>query len=207
MEKGVGNRQEWKSKVNGDGSMEIIKSINENEVVYTLDFGMGNIDTTWFVLERNPKNVTVTWGTKVSNLGYPMGRLMMAIFSASMDDMLAKGLENLRNYLDKQPADCISGDVEVIDVPARKVISMSGKATAEGIEPFLKYTFSALMSVVESYKLKIVGSPIAIYEGDETTVEWGVIAALPDAKFSQNNPYDIIAFDVSQTKTVANLLT
>lgn len=207
VEKGVGNRQEWKSKVNGHGSMEIIKSINENEVVFTLDFGMGNIDTTWFVLERSPKSVMVTWGTKVSNLGYPMGRLMMALFSSQMDGMFSKGLSNLKEYLDKQPVDCISGDVEIVDVPARKVISISGRATAEGIEPFLKYTFAALMSVVESYNLKTAGAPVAIYEGDETTIEWGVIAAIPVAKFSNKIPEDIVALDLPQTKAVSILHT
>lgn len=204
-EQGVGNRQEWKSKVNGNGSMEILKSVNEHEVVYSLNLGMGNVDTTWFSIERNPKNVSVTWGTKVSNLGYPMGRLMMAIFDSQMSETFEKGLNNLKNYLDKQPVDCISGDVVAEDVPARSILGVSGKVTSEAIESFLGEAYGIIMGVIEKNKLSVTGVPIAIWEGDETTTEWGVVAALPVSKFPTKLPDGVQKNDLPQTKAVSIL--
>jgi len=202
---GVGNRQEWKSKVNGNGSMEIIKSVNERKVVFILDLGMGNVDTTWFALERNSKNVVVTWETKMSNLGYPMGRLMMTLFKGNMEKVFMKGLENLKKYVEEQPADCISGEIEIIDVPARSVIAFSGKATAIGMEDFFKESFGALMAAVQSNGLKMNGFPFAIYEGDETTVEWGVTSAFPVNRIPSKLPEGVVRMDLPQTKAVTLL--
>lgn len=206
-EQGVGNRQLWKSKPNGDGSMEIIKSVNEHEVVFVLDLGMGAVDTTWFTLERTPQNVKVVWGTKMSNLGYPMGRLMMTLFSSQMDKMFQKGLENLKVYLNKQPADCASGEIEVINVPARTAIAMTGRVTMDGIETFMQNSFGGLMGVVETYRLKITGVPFAIYEGDETTVEWGVSSALPVNKVPAVLPEGVVKLDLPQTRAVCIMHT
>ncbi len=204
---GVGSRQDWKSKVNGDGHMVIVESIGNEKVVYDLDLGMGTIYPNWFTLERNPEAVTVTWGVEMKELGYPMGRLMMTILSGQMDKMFLKGLENLKKYLDEQPADCSTGAIEVVDVPARLVLATSKTVITDGIEAFLKQSFGTLMDVAKSNKLQIVGFPIAIYEGDETSVEWGVTAVLPVSKIPAKLPEGVVEMELPQTKAVCVIHT
>jgi effector-binding domain-containing protein len=199
---GVGSRQDWKSKVNGDGYMVIVESIGNEKVVYDLDLGMGAIYPNWFTLERNPEAVIVTWGVEMKDLSYPMGRLMMTIFSGQMDKVFVKGLENLKKYLNEQPADCYTGEIEVVDVPSRLVLATSKTVITSGIEVFLQQSFGALTQVAKSNKLQIVGFPIAIYEGDETSVEWGVTAVLPVSSVPLKLPEGIVKMELPQTKAV-----
>jgi len=199
---GVGNRQEWKSKKSGDGALEIIESINENKVVYALDFGVGQLYQTWFTLDRTPENVSVTWVSKMDNLSYPMGRLMMTLFKSRMENTFQRGLDNLKKYVEGLPEDCISGDVDIVDVPARTVLAVTGKVTMEQTEGFLQQSFGAIMGVIEANKLKATGVPFTIYEGDETTIEWGATAAIPVNRAPAKLPEGIVKLDLPATKAV-----
>ncbi len=202
---GEGNRQEWKSKKSGDGALEIIESINKNKVVFALDFGVGEVYQTWFTLERSPDFVNVTWVSKMDNLSYPMGRLMMTLFKSRMENSFQRGLANLKKYVEGLPADCISGDVEVVDVPARTVLAVKGKVTMEQTEEFLNKSFGAIMGVIEANKLKAVGVPFTIYEGDETTIEWEATAAIPVNRVPVKLAEGIAKLDLPATKAVSVL--
>jgi effector-binding domain-containing protein len=204
---GVGNRQEWESKKNGDGALEIIESINEHKVVFALDFGVEDIYQTWFTLERSPDFTTVTWVSKMDNLSYPMGRLMMAIFKSQMEATFQKGLENLKRIVEEQPADCIVGEVEVMEYAPRTVLAISSTVTSEQIVAFLQQSFTTIMGIVEANKLSAVGVPIAIYEGDETTIEWGVTAAVQINKVPQKLPQSVQSLILPATKVVCVIHT
>lgn len=204
---GVGNRQEWKSKKSGDGALEIVESINENKVVFALDFGVGQLYQTWFTLERSPESVNVTWVSKMDNLSYPMGRLIMTIFNSQMEKTFQRGLDNLKKYVEGLPKDCISGDIEVVEVPARTVLAATGKVVTEQIESFLGQSFASIMGVIEANKLKATGVPFTIYEGDETTVVWGATAAIPVNRAPVKLPEGIVNLDLPATKAVKILHT
>lgn len=204
---GVGSRQDWKSKVNGDGSMIISESIGNEKVVYDLDLGMGTIYPSWFTLERNPETVTVTWGVTMKDLSYPMGRLMMTLFGGQMNGIFLKGLENLKKYLNEQPADCNTGAIEVVDVPVRLVIATSKTVTTDSIEVFMKEAFGTIMSIIVNSKLQVNGVPLAIYQGDETSVEWGVTAAIPVNKIPSTLPEGYVKMELPQTKAVCVIHT
>jgi effector-binding domain-containing protein len=201
-EVGVGNRQVWKSPINGDGSMEIVKSVNENEVLFDLDLGMGTIYPTWFTLERNPQSVNVTWSVTMKNIGYPIWRLMMPLFKGQMEKSFLKGLQNLKKMVEEMPPDCISGEVQEVDIPARLMLSVSGKATTEELGAFLGQSYGAMMGVIQASKLKVTGAPLAFYQGDETTVEWGITAALVVDKIPAKIPEGILKLEMPQTKAV-----
>jgi effector-binding domain-containing protein len=200
---GIGNRQEWKSKANGDGNMQIVESINNQKVVFDLDLGMGIVYPTWFVLERNPSAVIVTWGITLSNLKYPLDRLMWAMFSGRMNSVFMKGLTNLNKYLDEQPLDCIVGNIEIIEVPARMAMATRAKVNSDNIEEFMRNSFGTMMNLASSSKVQIQGVPLAFYEGDETTVEWGVTAALPVNKVPLKLPEGYFKFEIPKTKAVS----
>lgn len=199
---GVGSRQDWKSKVNGDGNMLITESIKNQKVLYQLDLGMGTTYPTWFDLERNPEGVIVTWSVSMTDLRYPMGRLMMAIFSGQMNKMFLKGLENLKVYLNNQPADCILGEVTVIEVPQRLGIAISKTVSNEGVEEFLKMAFTSLLDFVGKNKMPVMGVPMAIYQGDENSTEWGVTALVPVKSFPAKLPDNFNKLELPLTKAV-----
>jgi effector-binding domain-containing protein len=202
---GVGNRQEWKSKKSGDGALEIVESINENKVVFALDFGMGELYQTWFILDRTPDFVNVTWVSKMDNLSYPMGRLMMTLFKVRMEKTFQRGLDNLKKYVEGLPADCISGEVEVVNVPARTVLAITSNVTNDQIMEFLQQSFGTIMGIIEANRLKATGAPITIYKGDETTVEWGATAAIPVNRAPAKLPEGIAKLDLPATKAVSVL--
>lgn len=199
---GVGSRQDWKSKVNGDGNMTISESIGNEKVVYDLDLGMGTTYPSWFTLERNPDAVTVTWSVTIKNLSYPMGRIFGTLFKGRMNTTFFKGLENLKKYLNEQPADCNTGPIEVVEIPSRIVLATSRTVNSDSIEDFLKQSFGLLMQTAKSNKLQILGYPIAIYQGDETSVEWGVTAAMPVNSTPLKLPEGIVRMELPQTKAV-----
>ncbi len=200
---GVGNRQEWKSKKSGDGALEIIESINENKIVFALDFSVSEQYKTWFTLDRTPDYVSVTWVSSMDNLSYPMGRLVMTLFKSQMEKTFQKGLDNLKKYVERLPADCISGDVTIEEVPTRTVLAVTGKVTMEQTAGFLQQAFGDIMGVVEANKLKAVGVPFTIYEGDEKTIEWGATAAIPVNKVPAKLPDGIVKLDLPATKAVS----
>lgn len=202
-ESGVGNRQVWKSKKQGDGNMEIIESINEHKVVFALDLGSGSVNETLFILERGKDNVVVTWETTIKGLGYPFWRILMTIFSSSMEKTFKRGLENLKIHVEALPIDCKSGDVEVVEIPSRNVLAISGRATSETIEAFLGQAYGNLFAAIAANKLQLVGPPFAIYEGDETTIEWGLTAALPVKRLPAKLPDGIQKIALPATKAVA----
>jgi effector-binding domain-containing protein len=206
-ESGVGNRQEWKSKKNGDGALEIIESINEHKVVFALDFGVEDIYQTWFTLERSPDFTTVTWVSKMDNLSYPMGRLMMTIFKSQMEKTFQKGMENLKRIVEEQPADCIVGDIEVVNYPPRKIVAIQSIANSEQIVSFLNQSFNDISKIIDGGKLTVIGSPLAIYEGDETTIEWGVTAAIPVNKSPNKLPEGMKFIELDATKAVCVIHT
>lgn len=199
---GVGSRLVWKSKLNGDGNMLITESIKNQKVLYHLDLGTGPTYSTWFDLERNPEGVMVTWSVSLTDLGYPMGRLMMALFSGQMDKMILKGLENLKVYLINQPADCILGEVSVIEVPRRLGIAISKTVSNEGVEEFLIMAFTSLLDFVGKNKTPVMGVPMAIYQGDENSTEWGVTALVPVKSVPAKLPDNFNKLELPFTKAV-----
>jgi len=177
---GVGAHQTWNSKVNGNGSMTITESIFEKKVVYDLSMMEGSKDSTLFILERVNEGTKVTWETRISKAGYPMGRLLWVAMGGIMNKTFSKGIENLKRVVENLPPDCKSGDVLESDEPAKIYLTITDTLTTELIANFFGEAYGRIGALIKVNKgIKMVGAPAAFYNGDPSNPVWIVTAAIP----------------------------
>lgn len=179
-EYGVGAHQTWNGKLNGKGSMTILESVFEKKVVFDLSMMEGSKDTTLFILERVPEGTKVTWETRISKSGYPMGRLMWMVAQGMMNKTFYKGLESLKKVVENLPPDCKSGDISESIVPAKIFLTITDTITTESISNFFTEAYGKIFTFINSSKgVKVVGAPAAFYNGDPSNPVWVVTAAIP----------------------------
>ena len=179
-ESGVGSRQAWISNKNGNGSMTILESIFEKKVILDLDLNYGGKDSTLFILERVPEGTKVTWETRITKAGYPMGRLMWVIAGGMMNKTFNKGLENLKKVVENLPPVCKSGDVMETNEPAKIYLTITDTLTTENIAQFFGKAYGKIGAVMKnSQGVKMIGAPAAFYNGDPSNPVWIVTAAIP----------------------------
>ncbi|NVO12239.1 MAG: SRPBCC family protein [Bacteroidales bacterium] len=179
-EYGVGSHQSWKSKKSGNGSMTILESVFEKKVVYDLDLDYGGKDSTLFILERVPEGTKITWETRISKAGYPMGRLMWLVAEGMMNKTFNKGLENLKKVVENLPPTCKSGDVMESIEPAKIYLTITDTLTTESIASFFGKAYGKIGGVMKtSPGVKMIGAPAAFYNGDPSNPTWIVTAAIP----------------------------
>ncbi|NOU19377.1 MAG: hypothetical protein HOO91_17615 [Bacteroidales bacterium] len=179
-EYGVGAHQSWKSKKSGNGSMTILGSIFEKKVVYDLDLDYGGKDSSLFILERIPEGTKVTWETRITKAGYPMGRLMWFVAEGMMNKTFNKGLENLKKVVENLPPVCKSGDVMESAEPAKIYLTITDTLTTESIANFFGEAYGKIGGLMKtSPVVKMIGAPAAFYNGDPSNPTWIVTAAIP----------------------------
>ena len=177
---GVGAPQTWNSKVNGTGSMTITESIFEKRVVYDLSMMEGSKDSTLFILERVPEGTKVTWETRITKAGYPIGRLMWVAMGGMMNKTFNQGLEKLKKVVENLPSDCKSGDIIETDEPAKIYLTITDTLTTESIAKFFGEAYGKIGSLIKlNSGIKMVGAPAAFYNGDPSNPVWIVSAAIP----------------------------
>jgi effector-binding domain-containing protein len=201
---GVGAKQTWKSKKNGNGSMTILEAIFEKKVVLDLDLDYGGKDSTLFLLERVPEGTKVTWETRISKAGYPLGRLMWLVAGGMMDKTFHKGLENLKNEIESQNPVCKSGDIVESVAPAKIYLTISDTLTTESIQNFFANAYAKIGAVLKANRgMKMVGAPSAFYNGDPSNPVWVVTAAIPVNVEPRKTPTGIMVFKTPEQKIVS----
>lgn len=177
---GVGSHQSWKSKKNGNGNMTILESVFEKKVVLSLDLDYGGKDSTLFILERVPEGTKVTWETRISKAGYPLGRLMWVAMGGMMNKTFYKGLEKLKKEVESLPPTCKSGDIVETDEPAKIYLTITDTLTTESIANFFGEAYGKISVLLKgSSGIKMIGAPSAFYNGDPSNPVWIVSAAIP----------------------------
>jgi effector-binding domain-containing protein len=178
-EYGVGARQSWKSKKSGNGSMTIINSVFEKKVIYDLDLNYGGKDSTLFILERVPEGTKVTWETRVTKAGYPMGRLMWLMAGTMMDKTFNKGLANLKKVVEGLPPVCKSSDITESAEPAKIYLTITDTLNTESISKFFGEAYGKIGALMKKNKgIQMVSAPAAFYNGDPSNPVWVVTAAI-----------------------------
>ncbi len=177
---GVGSHQAWKSEKNGNGSMTILESIFEKKVVLNLDLDYGGKDSTLFILERVPEGTKVTWETRITKAGYPMGRLMWVAMGGMMNKTFYQGLEKLKKVVENLPPVCKSGDVMESNEPEKIYLTITDTLTTENIAQFFGAAYGKIGALMKTNQgVKMVGAPAAFYNGDPSNPVWIVTAAIP----------------------------
>ncbi|RPH29200.1 MAG: hypothetical protein EHM93_17525 [Bacteroidales bacterium] len=198
-EYGVGAHQTWSSKVNGNGSMTITESIFEKRVVCDLSMMEGSNDSTLFIIERVPEGTKVTWETRISKAGYPIGRLMWVAMGGMMNKTFNQGLEKLKKVVENLPPVCKSGDVMETEEPAKIFLTITDTLTTESITKFFGEAYGKIGELMKkTVGIKMVGAPAAFYNGDPSNPVWIVTAAIP-----VNMEPKKLAQDISVLKTPA----
>lgn len=94
-----GFKLDWKSEVVGDGSQTITKIFENDSILSTLYFGMGEPAKGYFKLkELNPHETSVTWGV-VGKSPYPFN--LMGLFM-DMNQSFEKGVKTLKTIVEAQ---------------------------------------------------------------------------------------------------------
>ncbi len=100
--KGVGARRSWTSERLGNGHMMIINCIPNRLIETKLDFGTpGTAKGRWVFAEKQGKT-KVEWQLHILNLKYPFGKWLGLVMNKLMKPVLAKGLHQLKNEVEKQ---------------------------------------------------------------------------------------------------------
>ncbi len=95
----VGFKYSWDGKKLGKGSQTITNIVEGEKIESKLDFGFGDPATAHFITtDAGPGQTKVTWGISGKS-PYPFN--IMSLFY-DMGDDFEKGLQNLKNVLEKQ---------------------------------------------------------------------------------------------------------
>lgn len=176
---GVGSHQAWKSKKSGNGNMTIIQSLFEKKVVLDLDLDYGGKDSTLFILERVPEGTKVTWETRITKAGYPLGRLMWVMAGGMMHKTFNKGLENLKKVVEGLPPTCKSSEITETNEPEKTYLTIVDTLTTESIAKFFGEAYGKIGKLMKGTSgIKMVSAPAAFYNGDPSNPVWIVTAAI-----------------------------
>ncbi|MEM1235846.1 MAG: SRPBCC family protein [Pseudomonadota bacterium] len=95
---GVGNKMAWASDQPdvGNGTQEIVESVENQKVTTALDFGAQGLATAEFLLNDSGTGTDVTW-TLITDTGFnPMARIFGTMLDGFIGPDYEKGLANLK---------------------------------------------------------------------------------------------------------------
>ena len=100
---GKGAKMIWNDKKEGKGTLTIIESMTNKEIVATLVFGEKSDGTsTKFTFVDLPEGTEVTWSMEVTDLSFPLGRMVGYMIEKGAEHNFAKGLEALKTYVEEK---------------------------------------------------------------------------------------------------------
>jgi len=201
-ESGVGAKREWKGEKSGVGSMTIVESNNYSHIKNKLEFesesgGYGNWE-----FSKNDTAVFVDWTITISDLSYPFERLISVIIKSSIQPMMDKGLESLKNLVEKKsvvkkgvsssesydsadssaysPSSTSSSqEVKIVDVAAITTLAIYDSSKIDGIGDLLQKNYGTLMKYVGEKGYAIMGAPLAVYHNWNPDGYIYISAAIP----------------------------
>lgn len=179
----IGSYSAWTSnhEMVGNGRQEVV-DLRENEY---LKFKMNFED--WpgtkyaeFILEENDGKTTVTWTYEGNETPFYMNA-MNGMIEKMLSQNYTDGLNNMKGYLESMEAKPEVDNplnLEVIEVEARKIISIKDSTDAMGISAKLGELYGELSVFMAMKEIEGAGMPLAIYHhysADKVILE----AALP----------------------------
>ena len=171
---GKGAWYKWQSenKNVGNGSMTIIDSKTNEEILTQMHFGdMGNPNAT-FEFEKNGDGTKVTWtfdgnSDEVPFYMRPMCKYMSLMMDKFIGPDYEKGLKNLDSVSSAMPKS-IAGkvvSVEEVNVPEKNCITLEGDCDVKDIAKTLGMMYGKIGQKMAENKLKMAGAPCAMYPG------------------------------------------
>ncbi|MDX2001980.1 MAG: SRPBCC family protein [Chitinophagales bacterium] len=165
---GVGQIRKWEGKKNGEGSMTIVSTRENQEMVSELDFGFGGKPTsTIYFVDKGGNATEVRW-VMDNDLGMnPFVRLMMGMFKGAMVNDFKTSLEGLDTYLKTNPTTASNNTVakpQVIDLQEQWFATVSKKNVAfDNISESLGSMYGSIGAFLAQSKVEPTGPPSAFY--------------------------------------------
>ncbi len=169
---GQGARIAWTSfeKSLGNGSIEIVKSVPNEELVYKLENNWsGTEKTSTFKLEQNPKtNATeLTWSIDV-NYGWNLfARFAGLYLNGGVGEFMSSGLNKMTNLMSTFPvSDYSQYQVEMLDLPERDFLYIGKSISAKPSqwresEEAIYQAVTDINAVISANALTASGLPLA----------------------------------------------
>lgn len=207
---GKGASYSWKSKIVGNGKLEIIEDSPEF-IKAKMDFdGMG-ISFGTYTLKNEGEGTKVTWSMDSEGEGMPFYfKPISKYFNLMMDKMIGpdfeKGLQTLDEY-SLQMAKLSSGSVlSVEEMTSKNMIlaQMIGTCSPNEIGAKLGEMYGAINEKITPEQIKVVGMPLASYpEFDPTAKLVRVLAMLPvDKKCKSLKESEVYCFEIIGQKLI-----
>ena len=222
-ESGVGAKRLWKGEKSGVGSMTIVESNEYTHIKTKIEFESESGGYGRWEFSKNDTAVFVDWTITISDLSYPLERLISGIIKSSIQPMMDKGLESLKDLVDKKssdttdissvdntvnissayPTSSTSGgqEIKVVDVAAITTLAIYDSAKVDGIGSLLKKNYSILMKYIGDREYAIMGAPLAVYHNWNPEGYIHISAAIPlYGKLKEHK--NIKKFDIEAGKAV-----
>ncbi|NOY51059.1 MAG: hypothetical protein GXO88_10930 [Chlorobi bacterium] len=175
-ERGTGAIRSWDGEKIGSGSMAIIESVPYNKIVNKLEFGDGSEGKGSWSFDPRGDSVDVIWSITISNLSYPMGKLIGPIMKTMLEPMLKKGLASLREISEKEG---YIPDIQVVELPRIVTLAIYDSTKISGIGSLLETNYSKLMNYIKERGYQITGAPLAVYHNWDPSGYIKISAAIP----------------------------
>jgi hypothetical protein len=209
-ERGEGARLEYSSRVPriGDGSLEIIESVQDERVVVRAEndrYGENKLHT--YTLRERGRTVEIRWGYQVDYGWNLFGRYAGLYVTRTAGDDLRVGLGNLTGLLATMPNfDYKSLEINLVEVEPVHMLfmSLSSDRNITAVENAMVGALETLRRIIEQNKLEADGSPRLITTNfGSDKYEFDV--AIPVARAGQGGMRGAAAADADADAAPADL--
>lgn len=160
---GESARVNWTSENSGAGTMIMKKTVADSLVLITLTINDFAEFESLFVLTDSNGFTNVRWSDS-GKMGY-LGRWLNLFAEPMMGDDLAKGLNNLKKYVELQPlaTNFTLTPIEMAETNPIKVYSLIDSCSPNNLSKKLNDLYGTLLPFLQKNNLQSLGAPMAIY--------------------------------------------
>ncbi|MEE9373936.1 MAG: GyrI-like domain-containing protein [Saprospiraceae bacterium] len=178
---GVGARSEWAKSSFGDGSQEIVESVENEKIKTRLNFGRWDGDN-FGIFNIVPKGNTtnVSWAFEGTTLPFLM-RGMMLTAKSGMKKSYAVGLDNIAKMAAERVNNLYNGyQIKEVDLGEKNFIMNRQEVKIENIQQFYATNLGQLFGKVQGAGVEMNGMPCGLFfRMDERDGMIDMAAAIP----------------------------
>lgn len=199
---GIGHKRTFKSKTQGNGSMEVVEFVQNKSIKSKLLFqNSGKPAWIYWNFENTDSGTYVNWVVDIETGFSPIAKYMFLFSKGVMNRFLDDGLKNLKTLAETTPV-MPAIAVSVIDVQEQKFIGIKKTLSMNPaeIQKFFSESYGTVMAFLTKNKINCTGPVVAFYPAyDEEKNIMDAVAAVPvanDVKVALNagmEYYSIVA--------------
>lgn len=158
----VGSEYTWNGKMIKTGRIVVDSVVFGEYIASRIYFGddpdPGRVE---WNLEESETGTKLTWKFSTETT-YPVERLMMNLFKGQMKESLARGLQNLKEYLEENPPVLSTlSEITFGTIPPMHALVIAEKSTLEEMGAHMERMYGQLAAAVEAQQLTYAGAPFS----------------------------------------------